>query len=161
MELLQKSKDGEFDIAESDLTVLKYLLQDKRLTNKTITDVMAAFLFAGVEQVNSLSLCLSLMILRSDMDMHVNFFVHCTYYFSSLYSGISYFSEILQWLYFIICIILMHCVRPITLSIHVNLTRNSQKFWNISSTFFNLSFSFHDNLIAFRLYIKYREFCKF
>lgn len=59
MELLQKSKDGEFDIAESDLTVLKYLLQDKRLTNKTITDVMAAFLFAGVEQVNSLCVSLS------------------------------------------------------------------------------------------------------
>lgn len=59
MELLQENKDGEFDIAESDMTVLKYLLQDKRLTNKTMTDVMAAFLFAGVEQVNSLSLSLS------------------------------------------------------------------------------------------------------
>lgn len=52
IELLQKSKNGEFDIAESDLTVLKCLLQDNRLTNQTITDVMAAFLFAGVEQVS-------------------------------------------------------------------------------------------------------------
>lgn len=59
MELLQENKDGEFEIAESDMTVLKYLLQDKRLTNKTMTDVMTAFLFAGVEQVNSLSLSLS------------------------------------------------------------------------------------------------------
>lgn len=60
IELLQKSKNGEFDIAESDLTVLKCLLQDNRLTNQTITDVMAAFLFAGVEQVNKLYLSLSL-----------------------------------------------------------------------------------------------------
>lgn len=51
MELL-KSKNGESDIAESDLTVLKCLFQDNRLTNQTITDVMAAFLFAGVEQVS-------------------------------------------------------------------------------------------------------------
>lgn len=55
---LHKSKNGESDIAESDLTVLKCLFQDNRLTNQTITDVMAAFLFAGVEQV-ILSLSLS------------------------------------------------------------------------------------------------------
>lgn len=65
LDLLLKSKDGNFDIPENELTVLKYLLQDKRLTNKTITDLMASFLFAGVEQVSQILIWMFWLIGKS------------------------------------------------------------------------------------------------